>query len=414
MGTAKGDIGRPESRDLRAFVIGHADGDVEGGGVCAIGGVASERFVGLDTGGLMRRVGLMAMVVTLVVVGSVVPAVAQAEEPGAEVIDIQIPEVLDLGATGCNFSPGSPVRIAFSGGGGSAREFSTQVQDDTCFSWSPPRLDPCRLGGSDLPGARYTVKVNVEADGYSLDQLITLEPDTAGPRFLAPPFDASPKPGDKVEAGDEIGFEVTAVEQSPPKVWQTGVHTLEVTGPRGSIGRPQQAGANAKACEAKSKSLTVQGSYRVRRSDPAVVELCAVARDYVPNENKKCAQWYKGEVWEGTMNNTVTLVGASSGHNPCGDPQHLQGKAVFVVEANGKVTGTYDVTGCNVSQPHAEWTGTATDEGFSFPQLIVQTNGELIPKVSPKRAHATLTNLQGSQAGGAQWVTEWDMRCVSC
>lgn len=170
------------------------------------------------------------------------------------------------------------------------------------------------VGGSDLPGTRYTV--TVEAEGYSLDQLITLEADTAGPRFLEPAFDASPRPGDKVEAGDEIGFEVTAVEQNPPKVWQTGVHTLEVTGPRGRIGRPQQGGSNAKACAAKSKSLTVQGSYRVRDSDPAVIELCAVAKDYVPNETKKCAKWYKGEVWEGTFSGTTDLRGETGRAGP--------------------------------------------------------------------------------------------------
>jgi len=120
------------------------------------------------------------------------------------------------------------------------------------------------------------------------------------------------------------------------------------------------------------------------------------------------------EVWKGTMKHTVTVLGAGAGRNPCGDPQEIPGKARFVVEPNGDVTGTYDVEGCNVSQPHAEFTGTANDEGFSFPQLIVQTNGELIPKVNPTRARATLTNLQGSAAGGAQWVTEWDMRCVNC
>ena len=122
----------------------------------------------------------------------------------------------------------------------------------------------------------------------------------------------------------------------------------------------------------------------------------------------------EGEVWEGTMNHTVTVVGAGAGQNPCGDPQEIQGTARFVVEPNGDVTASYDVEGCNVSQPHAEFTGTATDEGFSFPELIVQTNGELIPKVSPTRARATLRNLQGSAAGGAQWVTEWDMHCVNC
>lgn len=362
---------------------------------------------------MRRRSGGRAVVVLVVaalcVAAVATPGAAQAEEPAAEVIAGQIPNALDLGATGCNFSPGSPARITFSGGGGDSREFSRRVDDEGCFSWAPPKLDPCRLGGSDLPGAQYTVTVEVEADSYSLDQLITLEPDTAGPRFLEPPIASSPKPGSKVEAGDEISFEVTAVEKNPPRVWQTGVHTLEVTGPRGRVGRAQQAGPNAKACEGKSKSLTIQDSYRVRDSDPAVIELCAVAEDYVPNENKKCAKYYKGEVWEGTANSTLTHP---LGFGPCGSSVSVQGKAQFVVKANGEVTATYDVTesGCTeATVPHFDFTGTATDSGFSFPQQTTLTNGELIPKVSPKRAQATLTNL-----AGATWVTTWDMRCVSC
>jgi len=355
------------------------------------------------------RAVVVFVVAALSAAAVVTPAAAQAEEPAAEVIAGQIPNVLDLGATGCSFSAGSPVRITFSGGGGGSREFSRRVDDDGCFSWAPPRLDPCRLGGSDLPGTQYTVTVNVEADGYSLDQLITLEPDTAGPRFLEPPFASSPKPGSKVEAGDAIAFEVTAVEKNPPRVWQTGVHRLEVTGPRGRIGRPQQAGANTMACEGKSKSFTSQGSYRVRRSDPAVIELCAVAEDYVPNQTEKCARYYKGEVWEGTANSTLTHP---DGFGPCGSSVEVQGQAEFVVKANGEVTATYDVTesGCReATVPHFDFTGTATDRGFTFPQQTTLTNGELIPKVSPKRAQATLTNL-----AGATWVTTWDMRCVSC
>jgi hypothetical protein len=149
----------------------------------------------------------------------------------------------------------------------------------------------------------------------------------------------------------------------------------------------------------------------VQKIDQDLVDRIGEAiKKHRENQGKKLP---KCETWKGTMNHTVTGVGASAGHNPCGDPQEIQGTVRFGVAPNGRVTASYDVEGCNVSQPHAEFTGTATDEGFSFPGLIVQTNGELIPKVSPTRARATLTNLQGSAAGGAQWVTKWDMRCVS-
>jgi hypothetical protein len=177
---------------------------------------------------------------------------------------------------------------------------------------------------------------------------ITLEPDTAPPRFLDPTFASSPRPGDKVEAGDEIGFEVTAVEKNPPKVWHTGVHRLEVTGPRGPIGRPQQAGPDAKACEGKSKSLMIQGSYRVRRSDPAVIELCAVAQDYVPNEKKECAKYYKGEVWEGTFSGTET--GGSC-------LLQVEGSLTLVVSKDGRVSGQ----GQRTDTASGSCTGTLTE-----------------------------------------------------
>jgi len=309
-----------------------------------------------------------------------------------------------------NIAGGTRVRVTISPEGGATRElFSSRVGD----GWS--RLlpaDPCDLGGSDLPGAQFAARIEA-ATGDSLDLDLVLSPDSTKPRFLEPPFESSPRPGAKVEPGDEIGFEVTATDKTPARTWQTGVHTLTVSGPRGEI-KSKSGGRRPKPCARKSQSLTASGSYRVRDSDPAVIELCAVAVDYVPNETKKCAKWYKGEVWEGTMNTTLTQVGDV---NPeaCPGPDKIEGTASFVVKANGKVTGTYDVTGCSVSQPHAEFTGTVTDEGFSFPQVIVQTNGELIPKVSPKLAQATLTNFQdGGTGSGTRYVTKWDMSCVSC
>jgi len=115
-----------------------------------------------------------------------------------------------------------------------------------------------------------------------------------------------------------------------------------------------------------------------------------------------------GEVWEGTTSSIVTADGPGG---PCGNPVRIQGTVQLLVAGDGSVTGTYDLTGCGVSQPHAEWTGTVTDAGFLFPQLVVFTNGSLIPKVSPTHAEATLTNMQGPVV---TWVTTWDLTCTSC
>lgn len=67
-----------------------------------------------------------------------------------------------------------------------------------------------------------------------------------------------------------------------------------------------------------------------------------------------------------------------------------------------------DTTGCNVSVPHAEFHGKATDEAFVFgpPRGVHQrepyTEGE-----SDAR-EATLTNVRG---GTVMWLTTWDLNC---
>jgi hypothetical protein len=267
------------------------------------------------------------------------------------------------------------------------------------------------LGGSDLPGARYTV--NVETEGYSVDQLITLEPDSAGPRLLDPPFDASPRPGSRVEAGDEIRFEVTAVEQNPPRVWQTGVHRLEVTGPRGRIGQPQQSGSNAKACEGKSRSLTSQGSYRVRRSDPAVIELCAVADDYVPNQTTKCAKWYKGEVWEGTFTGVIPL----NTIDICGST--FEGTLTLVVSNNDRVNGTAQWMYTSHTGPDEQCNMPITGT-FTYPVLGSATRDAF--KIFPPFASVAEVRIPRSGAraqrdsfpGSQGEIYSVELRCVSC
>jgi hypothetical protein len=134
--------------------------------------------------------------------------------------------------------------------------------------------------------------------------------------------------------------------------------------------------------------------------------------DFADGRGSFGLSYFTGEVWEGTANSAVTTT---PGAGPCGNPVLLESTVRLVVAEDGSVTGTYDVTGCGVSEPHAEFTGTATDTGCSFPELVVFTNGSLIPKVSPTRAEATLTNFQGTPGvGGAEWVTTWDLTCTSC
>jgi len=357
----------------------------------------------------MRRVGLMVMVVALVVVESGVPAGSQAQPRVSVAIRHAVP-VLEVQASATDLAAGTRVRVTISGGGGESRElFSGRVGNN----WDRVLpVEPCALGGSDLPGAQYVARIEA-ATGESLENPFPLFPDTAPPRFLEPTFDASPPPGDQVEAGDEISFEVTAVEKNPPKVWQTGVHRLEVTGPHGPIGRPQQAGPNAKACEAKSKSLTVQSSYRVRRSDPAVIELCAVAKDYAPNENKKCAKWYKGEVWEGTFSGVIPIGSIDI----CGST--FEGTITLVVSKDDHVSGTAQWMYTSNTGPDEQCNMPIT-ETFMFPVLGSATRDAF--KISPPfaslaevRIPKSGTRAQRESFPGSQGeVYSVELRCVSC
>ena len=114
------------------------------------------------------------------------------------------------------------------------------------------------------------------------------------------------------------------------------------------------------------------------------------------------------QVWDGTVKSVVTTDGPGG---PCGTSIAIEGTAQFVVAGDGTITGTYDVTGCGVSEPHADFTGTATDAQFYFPDLIVFTNGEPIPKLNATHAQGAFINQQGP---AATWVTTWDMVCTSC
>jgi hypothetical protein len=361
---------------------------------------------------MMRRRRGGRLIVVLVVgalgaaaVAVVTPAGAQEGEPGAFVNVNQIPNRLSLVSEGCYFSPGSPVRITFSGGGGDSREFSQRVRDDTCFSWSPDRLDPCRLGASDLPGTQFTVSVEVPSAPYSLDQPITLDPDTTKPRFLDPPFDASPRPGSKVEVGDKIDFEVTATDKTPAPSWQTGVHSLQVTGPQGLLGS-KDGGRLPKACGDKSKSLTVQGTHRVKRSDPPVIELCAITEDYVPNENNKCAQWYKGEVWEGTVTTTF--------HHPECISTATSPVQFAVKGESGKFETAFTLTQVASSCGGQGSWGSPVVPGRVTRNAMTTTafpgfDGRIAR--SGDRINGTYTNPVGD---GTSFETTWELQCVSC
>ena len=276
------------------------------------------------------------------------------------------------------------------------------------------RFDPCaHPGGSDLPGASARFTTNLFDDGSDVPVVDTVTNNTElGDDQAAPEIDlnAPPPNARQVSPGDEIEFDAIAQESRDGPTWQTGVKSFRlVANPGGLIGDEQTSDSgSAQPCAEKQWDLRSLATYTVPADAPPLIEICGIAADFSENERSTCIDLYTGEVWDGTVKSVVTTDGPGG---PCGTSIAIEGTARFVVAVDGTVTGTYDVTGCGVSEPHAEFTGTATDAQFLFPDLIVFANGEPIPKLSPTHAQGTFTNQQGP---ATTWVTTWDMVCSSC
>jgi hypothetical protein len=265
----------------------------------------------------------------------------------------------------------------------------------------------CSLsGGTDMPG---TV-VHFEATGSANGSEDFTLPDLG--EVLFADLEGIPEGGSHVEPGDRIAIHAVAFVMLPA----LGVKTLYVDDGNDlleSVGNLSGSDQPV-ACDPRRMKAELITEYTVPADAPPVIELCATGVGFDGAESKNCIRYYTGEVWEGTANTTGTYLPPSP-PGSCGDPVLLTATVRLVVAEDGSVTGTFDVTGCGVSDPHAELTGTATDAGFLIPELVVFTNGSLIPKVSPTKAEGTFTNLQGSVGlGGMKWVTTWDLTCTSC
>ncbi len=263
------------------------------------------------------------------------------------------------------------------------------------------QVDVCSLaGGTDMPG---TV-VHFEATGSANGSEDFTLPDLG--EVLLADLEGIPEAGSHVEPGDRIAIHAIAFVMPPALGVRTlyvddGSDLLESVGNRSGSDQPV-------ACDPRRMLAELVTEYIVPADAPPVIELCATGVGFDGTESKNCIRYYTGEVWEGTIDSTVTTPPPGG---PCGNPVDVRGTVQLVVAEDGSVTGTYDVTGCGVSEPHAEFTGTVTDAGFLFPQLVVTTNGSPIPKTSPTHAEATLTNMQGPSV---TWVTTWDLTCVTC
>jgi hypothetical protein len=291
------------------------------------------------------RLGAVVLFVAAASTVSALPSAARSGEPGpvgacpdgagtvavigphdlnvAEDFDND-PKTVEVGAAtlGCG-----PMEVTARVDGVTARHrFEADANGDIPFKKFS--FDPCGGGkGSDLPGTG--VEVTGRVGSVTVGGTLRLGPDTTKPRVKK--IQSSPPPGSTVEKGDKISFEVVGKEDLPGATWQTGVQTLQVTGPQGLI-KDKNAGRTPKACGNKSESLTINNKYKVRGGDPAVIEICGIAEDYATNEESTCAQYYKGEVWDGTYERRI-------GGGASGCTFSVSGTLQVVVASDGGVSG---------------------------------------------------------------------------
>jgi hypothetical protein len=157
-------------------------------------------------------------------------------------------------------------------------------------------VDPCTLsGGSDLPGTEVSVQAvgqeNQSGVHFVAKGVITLNHDLLAPRLIVVP---TPGFGSTVKAGDKISFEVTAQERRRHGPWQTGVQMIQITAkPGGSVGPGWVNNSKLpKPCNEKTWEHKYQATYTVPSNPNPTITICAIADDYVPNEETQCGEFY--------------------------------------------------------------------------------------------------------------------------
>jgi len=193
------------------------------------------------------------------------------------------------------------------------------------------QVDPCSLpGGSDLPGAKVTLKLVLNQPPPARDWTFryTLPDDRAAPLLLG---GSSPPHGTAVQAGDTIKIHITASEPTNEGA-QEGIEDIQLTGPDGLIDSADY-GKHPIACDRSRLFKTLTTTYTVPANPPAVIHLTAIAHDFAGNESIPLTADFP------TGHNAWTVSFDLDRHNPvC--PETEIGTGTLTVAANGTVQGT--------------------------------------------------------------------------
>jgi hypothetical protein len=282
--------------------------------------------------------------------------------------------------------------------------------NESSFAW---KFSPCQGGrGSDLPGDVVAVKIDPFDATGTLTGSLTLGPDTTHP---VAKLDSEPPPGARVRAGDRIQVLADGTSGDDARdgatSWQTGVQTLQVIAGGGRVHSVESGRRSPEPCGSKRLQLDKDVRYKVTKGDGPVLQLCAVAEDYVGLDSGAtgCREYYLGEVWKGPLQGTVSPQGCTSAR--------VNGTMTLAVDAKGKVAGTYEFSypsytcGPATVPPLSisdQVTGTKTGSSFSL-----TLHG---PGPAQLELHASRGRARGSYdflRGGAGSVSA-DLECKTC
>ncbi len=202
-----------------------------------------------------------------------------------------------------------------------------------------------------------------------------------------------------------------------------GVQRVQLTSPESLIEEWTHPSRLPAACDQKSWSQVLKGSYKVPNNPPPVIKLCAIAEDYAGNENLKCGEFPTGDVWEGTLRTDVTVAGSVT----C--TGNWTAKIKMVASEDGNVSGTATVidaplnscggsTYANVGST-LPITGVVNDASFTFPvnQFIgALGQGSAFIQKSGRNYAAGTANASYSPGSGLtnSFVMKFDLECWTC
>lgn len=208
-----------------------------------------------------------------------------------------------LDSTGC---AGDTIAGAAGGSGGSLTVIDPNIQGDTIRRWS---VDPCKVGGSDLPGSevRYAAQVT-KGNDKGLRQEITTKvaPDTLAPGIT---FTSTPGAGDFALPGTSIDLTAVASELGPG-VGASGIAEITITDPNGKKigGEPF---ASPKGCDASRLVKRASATYAVPIGAPPLIELTISAKDFAGNPSTVIARYTTVPAWNGVIFAKTTATSAS-------------------------------------------------------------------------------------------------------